>query len=153
MPTYLYNNLYHNIASLPPQPISSVVGDQVMFNAYNEVGGLQPGYNYVDFQNKYDQHKMMQQAHRDAFFTDPLQYESRDPSNLLPELMPRYYMERPNFDYLQNQPPKNPNYDYSSTRTTIPPGFLTANEGYPTVNPIMVGLANSQLSIGPARFN
>jgi hypothetical protein len=153
MPALLFNNPYHNIASLPPQPVSSVVGNQVMFNAYNETGGLHSGYNYVDFQNKFHEHKMMQDAHRNAYFPDPLQYESRDPSNVLPQLMPLYYTERPNFSYLNNPAPVNPNYDMRSERTSVPPGFLTATEGYPTVSPIMVGLANSQLSIGPARFN
>jgi hypothetical protein len=158
MPTYLWNNQYHNVEFLPPQPISSVVGDKVQFNAYIEQAGLNQGYNYQNFGNKFQEHQKLQSVHRNAQHPNQLQDMLRDPSNILPNLMPQYYTERPNYSYLSNPPimdgkPLNPNYDYSSQRTNIPAGFKTAMEGYPTVNPIMVGLASSQLSIGPAVFN
>ena len=94
----------------------------------------------------------MQDAHRNAYYIDPQQYESKDPSNILPQLMPRYYMEKPNFSYLNNPAPVNPNYDLRSQFTFINP-MLTKNEGYSTANPIMSGLANSKLTFGPTSFN
>ena len=158
MPTLLWNNRYHNVEFLPPQPQSSVVGDQVQFNAYIETAGLNQGYNYQDFGNRIQEHQRAQLAQANAGHSNPLPDMLRDPANILPNLMPRYYTERPNFSYLNNPPiingkVTNSNYDYSSQRTNIPAGFKTAVEGYPTVNPIMVGLSNSQLSIGPAVFN
>lgn len=152
MPTILFNNPYHNLASLPAQPVSSVVGPNVLYNAYNETGNLNLGYNFVDFGNKHEQNKLMQDAHRNAYYMDPQQYESMDPSNILPQLMPLYYIEKPNFSYLNNPAPVNPNYDMRSQFTYINP-MLTVNEGYPTVNPILIGLANSKLTFGPTSFN
>jgi hypothetical protein len=153
MPTNLFNNPYHNLSSLPTQPPSSVVGEAVLFNAYNETGGLHTGYNFVDFGNKLKQAQMSHNMHINAPYVDPLQYEDMNPANIPPQLMPRYYKERPNFSYLNNPPPVNPNYDMSSQRTTIPGGYLTVSEGYPTVSPVMVGLYNSRLTLGTASFN
>ena len=153
MPMLLYKNPYHNLAVLPPQPVSSVEGPNVMFSAYSETGGLQQGYNFVDFGNKVHGHQEMDIIHKNTPYVDPLQWESMDPSNILPQNMPRYYVEKQNFSFLNNPPPQNPNFDYSSQRTTIPPGYLTKNEGYPTVSPIMIGLYNSKLTLGTASFN
>lgn len=161
MPSYLYNNPYHNVDYLPQQPVSSVNDNGVLFNAYIETAGLLPGYNFVDFGNKYEEHRKMQAEHRLVQHVDPLQWENLNPSNNLyplDNLAPLYNNERlQNYSYLDNQPIVNgqvinPNYDYSSQRVTIPPGYLNASEGYPTVNPIYVGLANSKLVLGTTTF-
>lgn len=159
MPLYNFQNPYRNVEYLPPQPVSSV-NDDVLFNAYIENAGLLPGYNFADFGNKYEVHRQMQHEHRQAQHVDPFQWEDLNPTNKLYPfgLAPIWNNERlQNYSYLNNPPMINgqvinPNYDYSSQRTTIPPGYLTAQEGYPTVSPVYVGLANSKTVLGTTTF-
>lgn len=154
MTVYNFQNPYNNVGAIPNQPYSSVNG-KVQVNQYLENAGLIPGYNFANFGQKLEEYKSMLEAHRAVQHVDPFQWENLNPTNILPQNMPLWGNERlNNYRYLDNPHKEgNVNWDYSSSRTYIPGGYKTAVEGYPTISPIYVGLANSKLSLGTASFN
>ena len=144
MPTILFQNPYNNTGPYPQQPSSSVDNTPSL----TETAGLNP-YNFIDFGAKYNEYNLMQQIHRNVPYVDPLQHNIRDPTNILPQLMPLYYKpEMQNFRLFNNPFPQNENIDMKSTKTYIHP-TLTEYEGWATVSPVMVGLQNSKTPLGP----